>query len=119
MGKENGEEKKRRMKIVATMSLPAVDRPKADRWNAARSRQKHCIYSPIHVMHTMISSCSEFFDPVSKFATLEIELYIPFNFIKTFQFYGQEISNLTTIVPYQGKWASNKLNSPQSGKLPK
>ena len=27
------------MKIVATMSLPAVDRPNADRWNAARSRQ--------------------------------------------------------------------------------
>ena len=31
--------KKRRMKIVATTSLPAVDRPNADRWNAARSRQ--------------------------------------------------------------------------------
>ena len=30
---------KRRMKIVATTSLPAVDRPNADRWNAARSRQ--------------------------------------------------------------------------------
>ena len=30
--------KKRRMKIVATTSLPAVDRPNADRWNAARSR---------------------------------------------------------------------------------
>ena len=27
------------MKIVATMSLPAVDRQNADRWNAARSRQ--------------------------------------------------------------------------------
>ena len=27
------------MKIVATTSLPAVDRPDADRWNAARSRQ--------------------------------------------------------------------------------
>ena len=27
------------MKIVATASLPAVDRPNADRWNAARSRQ--------------------------------------------------------------------------------
>ena len=31
--------KKRRMKIVATTSLPAVDRPNADRWNAAHSRQ--------------------------------------------------------------------------------
>ena len=28
------------MKIVATTSLPAVDRPNADRWNAAPSRQK-------------------------------------------------------------------------------
>ena len=27
------------MEIVATSSLPAVDRPNADRWNAARSRQ--------------------------------------------------------------------------------
>ena len=35
-GKKGGE---RRMKIVATKSLPAVDRPNADRWNAARSRQ--------------------------------------------------------------------------------
>ena len=38
-GEKNGEKKKRekkkrRMKIVATTSLPAVDR-----WNAARSRQ--------------------------------------------------------------------------------
>ena len=30
------------MKIVATTSLPAVERPNADRWNAARSRHsKH------------------------------------------------------------------------------
>ena len=27
------------MKIVATTSLPVVNRPNADRWNAARSRQ--------------------------------------------------------------------------------
>ena len=27
------------MIVVATMSLPAVDRPNADWWNAARSRQ--------------------------------------------------------------------------------
>ena len=39
--KKNREKKKKiRMKIVATTSLPAVDRPNADRWNAARSRQK-------------------------------------------------------------------------------
>ena len=38
-GKKRGEKKKIRMKIVATTSLPAVDRPNADRWNAARSRQ--------------------------------------------------------------------------------
>ena len=40
---ENGEKtggkiEKRLMKIVATTSLPAVDRPNIDRWNAARSR---------------------------------------------------------------------------------
>ena len=33
------------MKIVATRSLPAVDRPNADRWNAARSRQYFYIAS--------------------------------------------------------------------------
>ena len=37
--KKKKEKEKRRMKIVATTSLPAVDRPNADRWNAARSRQ--------------------------------------------------------------------------------
>ena len=34
------------MKIVATTSLPAVDRPNADRWNAARSRQYQCDTPP-------------------------------------------------------------------------
>jgi len=38
-GKKKKKKEKRRMKIVATTSLPAVDRPNADRWNAARSRQ--------------------------------------------------------------------------------
>ena len=38
--KKREKKEKRRMKIVATTSLPAVDRPNADRWNAARSRQK-------------------------------------------------------------------------------
>ena len=43
--KKNGEKKKKRqMKIMATTSLPAVDRPNADRWNAARSRQKYQKY---------------------------------------------------------------------------
>ena len=41
-GKKTGKKKKKRlMKIVATTSLPAVDRPNAHRWNASRSRQKH------------------------------------------------------------------------------
>ena len=31
------------MKIVATTSLPAVDRPNADRWNAARSCQNKTV----------------------------------------------------------------------------
>ena len=38
-GKKRGKKEKRLMIIVATTSLPAVDRPNADRWNAARSRQ--------------------------------------------------------------------------------
>ena len=33
-------EKKRLIRKVATMSLPAVDRPNDDCWNAARSCQK-------------------------------------------------------------------------------
>ena len=42
--------KKIRMKIVATTSLPAVDRPNADRWNAARSRQKNDVFSGHYVI---------------------------------------------------------------------
>ena len=40
-GEKKGEKKgkKTQMKIVATTSLPAVDRPNADRWSATRSRQ--------------------------------------------------------------------------------
>ena len=40
-GEKNGEEKRKGlMRIVATMSLPAVDCPNADCWSAARSCQK-------------------------------------------------------------------------------
>ena len=38
-GEMGGKKKKRMIKIVATTSFPAVDRPNADCWNAARSRQ--------------------------------------------------------------------------------
>ena len=37
--REKNGKKKRLTKIVTTTSLPVVDRPNADRWNAARSRQ--------------------------------------------------------------------------------
>ena len=40
-GKTGKKKRKRLMKIVATTSLPAVDRPNADRWNTTRSRQKN------------------------------------------------------------------------------
>ena len=41
MRKVDGGKKEKRMAfLVATTSLPAVDRPNADRWNAARSCQK-------------------------------------------------------------------------------
>ena len=36
-GHIRGKKRKRLIIIVATTSLPAVDRPNADRWNAARS----------------------------------------------------------------------------------
>ena len=39
MRKGEGKREKRLMIKVATTSLPAVDRPNADRWNAARSCQ--------------------------------------------------------------------------------
>ena len=41
-GKKRVEITKRMVKIVATTSLPAVDHPNADRWNAARSCQNYC-----------------------------------------------------------------------------
>ena len=40
-GEKNREKKKRLIKIVATTSLPAVDCPNADRWNAVRLYQKN------------------------------------------------------------------------------
>ena len=42
-GKQGGEwgKRKRLMEIVATTSLPAVDCPNADRWNAARLCKKY------------------------------------------------------------------------------
>ena len=43
--KANSGEENRLMRIVATTSLPAVDRPNADRWNAAHLRQNNDIYS--------------------------------------------------------------------------
>ena len=36
---KNGEKKDLLMKIMANTPLPAVDRPNADRWNAARTCQ--------------------------------------------------------------------------------
>ena len=46
------------MKIVATTSLPAVDRPNADRSNAARSRQnnKSMTYPLASMMDEVLSS---------------------------------------------------------------
>ena len=42
--KKKGEKKEKRlMEIVATTSLPAVNRWNADRWNAARSCQEVCL----------------------------------------------------------------------------
>ena len=43
--KKEKKEKENKRFLVATMSLPAVDRPNADRWNAARSCQ---LYLELH-----------------------------------------------------------------------
>ena len=40
------------MKILATTSLPAVDRPNANRWNAARSCQKR-VYNKEELVETL------------------------------------------------------------------
>ena len=65
---DDGEEKEKRKKkkekrkekrmafIVATTSLPAVDRPNADRWNAARSRQKKREKNGVFSGHYVIAS---------------------------------------------------------------
>ena len=64
------------MKIVATTLLPAVDRPNADRWNAARSRQNcDCLASRgqnIEIWEKW------FFPPISAryYATFKPNLYI-------------------------------------------
>ena len=52
--KKNGGEKKRRIKKEATMSLPAVNRPNADRCNAARSRQFSAKYNSLDKTFHMI-----------------------------------------------------------------
>ena len=44
-GGKTGGKKKRLMIIVATTSLPAVDRPNTDHWSAARSCQNNSICS--------------------------------------------------------------------------
>ena len=47
---EKREKKKRMIKIVATTSLPAFDRPNADRWNTARSCQLTLfVGDPLHL----------------------------------------------------------------------
>ena len=63
-GKNGGGKKKKkkkiRMKLVATTLLPAVDRPNADRWNAARSRQYvhvYCSGGSLHNLSCVVPLC--------------------------------------------------------------
>ena len=54
-GEKNGGKKEERlMEIVATTSLPAVDRPNADRWNADRSCQNSGSLSGTPTAHAKI-----------------------------------------------------------------
>ena len=50
------------MKIVATTSLPAVDRPNADRWNVARSRQ-FCGHQKLKLFMTTMTIADEYPPP--------------------------------------------------------
>ena len=63
-GEKKQEKKKRLMIIVTTTSLPAVDRPNADRWNAARSCQ--------NMVHTV---GGKFWSFILKFLTLDVRLF--------------------------------------------
>ena len=61
---EGKKKKKRLMKIVATRSLPAVDRPNADRWNAARSRQLYVVLG-LECSASMLALLASFFNSVA------------------------------------------------------
>ena len=52
--KKREKKKKRRMKIVATTSLPAVDRPNADRWNVARLCQNEVDYGHSYAQNWLL-----------------------------------------------------------------
>ena len=45
------------MEIVATTSLPAVDRPNADRWNATRSCQSIKVRNQVNLVHIINLQC--------------------------------------------------------------
>ena len=62
------------MKIVATTSLPAVDRPNADRWNAACSRQNSNQMSLIGFLKHFISSVVSIAQLVSLSVSFPTEL---------------------------------------------
>ena len=47
--KEKKKKKKRMTFLVATTSLPAVERPNADRWNVPRSCQKLPLFHNFHI----------------------------------------------------------------------
>ena len=66
-GKNGGEKKKRLMEIVTTTSLPAVDHPNADRWNAARSCQKYDFFEDV----TWIDKLQKYFFPFYKSSALK------------------------------------------------
>ena len=64
MGKKTGGKKKKKiwMKIVATTSLLAVNRPNADRWNVARSRQ-FCGHQKLKLFMTTMTIADEYPPP--------------------------------------------------------
>ena len=65
------------MKIVATTSLPAVDRPNAERWNAARSRQNNFKLNISAIFENLPLKYSPYYNQQSLPPELQEELQCP------------------------------------------
>jgi len=99
------------MEIVATTSLPAVDRPNADRWNAARSRQfgnsttlqlyDHIVKFPHFLTLQKKNQPSEFLESLESLENLAtLQLYRKKNRLSEFLETLESLENLATLQLY-------------------